>query len=283
MALTHLLSKCNQKCVFCSYPADTAKASGTGLNDWLAEAGAMKDKLVQISGGEPLLADPASLLKLLDWCAKKGKRVELQTNGLVLAEMAEAGLKELIKALKACGGYFNVNFSSDTAALDLKVTRTPGAFAKRVKAVKRLLALGAEVRLTHILFSLNYKRPEEFVKFVLKNFKGLAVLQFSFIKGLGRGAAGSRIIPKYSEAGPYLRKALTICTNGGLKCQVDHIPLCFLGPHFKMSVDVAKMIGWASGPYLEEKRKIKACGGCKMARICPGPRIDYIKIYDGLK
>ena len=261
-----------------------------GLGSWLKEISEMKPGLVQLSGGEPLLADFGDLIKIIAFCARTGRPAELQTNGVAISGMARTELVILTRALSAAKGYFNLNFPAHNAALDLKITRTAGAFAARTGAVKKLLALGAKVRLTHVVTSLNYKDTASFAAFAVKNFtagagavsgqavKGRVWLQFSFIKGIGR-AEGSRFIPEYREAAPYLLKALDLCAEKGLKCEVDHIPPCFLGPHHAKNVDIAKMRAGIKGPHLAEKKKVRECKGCGFSRLCPGPRKDYIAVH----
>lgn len=281
MALIHLFRRCNQRCVFCSYPAEDGGDEAPGLVSWLKEIAAMPPGLVQISGGEPLLADFGELLKVIAFCAKTGRRAELQSNARAMAALPEEKLKTLIKALRAADGYFNINFPADNAALDHRITRTRGAFAARTKAVKKLLTLGAKVRLTHVISKLNYKNTARFAAFAA-GLKGLGWVQFSFIKGLGR-AEGKRFIPKYSQAAPYLLKALDLCVSKNLKCDVDHIPPCFLGAHWAKNVDIVKMKEGRKGPHLEEKKKVPECKGCKFGKLCPGPRKDYIAAHRTLK
>lgn len=279
--LIHLFRKCNQRCVFCSYPAEDGGKETPGLKSWLKEISGMPRALVQVSGGEPLLADFDELLKVIAFCAKTGRRVELQSNGIAAAELTAKKLAALIKALKAADGYFNINFPADTSAIDYRITRTQGAFASRAKAVKKLLSLGAKVRLTHVICSLNYRNAEKFAAFASR-FKGLGWVQFSFIKGLGR-AEGRKFIPKYMMASPFLIKALDLCAREGLKCDVDHIPPCFLGAHWAKNVDIVKMREGRKGPHLEEKEKVPVCRGCEFSTLCPGPRKDYIAAHGKLK
>jgi len=281
MSLIHLFRRCNQKCVFCSYPADAARDEGN-LRSWLKEIAGMKPGLVQISGGEPLLADLPDLIKVIAFCAKLGRPVEFQTNGVLLAGLGPAGLAVLARAVGGAKGYFNINFPAPDSAGDMKITRTRGAFRARTKAVKDLLALGAKVRLTFVICSLNYRQAAKFAAFAAGNFPGLAWLQFSFIKGIGR-AEGSAFIPKYSSAVPYLMKALDLCGRKGLKCDVDHIPPCFLGRHHARNVDINKMRSGIPGPHLAEKEKVPECKGCGFSRLCPGPRKDYIAVHGHLK
>ncbi len=242
----------------------------------------MKPGLVQISGGEPLLADFYDLMKVIAFCARSGRQVELQTNGALLATLKPVRLELLVKTLDRAKGYFNINFSASRAELDLKITRTRGAFTARVKAVRNLLALGAKVRLTCVIFSLNYKEAAGVAAFVVENFKGLSWLQFSFIKGIGR-AEGPGFIPKYASAAPYLIKALDLCGRKGLKCEVDHIPPCFLGRHYARNVDMKKMRFGILGPHLAEKEKVPECEGCGFLKFCPGPRKDYVSAHGHLK
>lgn len=282
MALLHLFARCNQKCVFCSYPREkeNGPAAQEKLSYWLKSAARMKDPLIQISGGEPFLAEPLDLLRLAAFCARLGRRVEIQTNASgIFGRFSEAELKKLIKIISGSGGYFNVNFSADTPEADFKITRTRGAFARRFEAVKKMLSLGAVVRLTFVVAKPNYPRLEKFAFFVVKKLKGVSWVQFSFVKGAGRAALAKKIVPRYGEAAPYLRRALAVCGAAGIKCEVDHIPPCFLGGYYRCHVDIGKMKLGSPGPHLAEKAKLPECLGCRFYGVCSGPRKDYIDIY----
>lgn len=280
MPLIHLLRKCSQRCVFCSYPAEGGPEEGSGLKDWLKNITSMPPGLVQISGGEPLLAGTDSLCLLLAALKKLGRRAELQTNALAAAEMTRDEIGRLVRALKYAGGYFNVNFPACSAATDFRITKTRGAFGSRVLGVKRLIAAGAEVRLTHVISSLNYRQLPHFAAFAAEELKGCRWLQFSYIKGVGR--ASRKYLPAYSEVKPRLLAALSVCREKGLYCEVDHIPPCFLGEFHGLNVDVEKMRRGLKGPHLEEKKHVAACRGCRFFRLCPGPRKDYIAAHKTL-
>ncbi len=277
--LIHLLADCDQSCVFCSYPAERPVPEGGGLRSWVS---ALKTPgLVQVSGGEPLLADRDELLKFILYCAGRKRRVELQTNGVLLARLPEAFFRRLVRAVGLSGGYFNINFPADNAAADLRITRTRGAFDARCRGVRRLIEAGAAVRLTHVIGSLNYRRIPSFVKFASSRFEGLSWVQFSFVKASGR-SEGGRYVPRYGTVAPYLVKALSLCRERGLSCETDHIPPCFLGEFPLSSVDAKKLSSKERGPQLAEKAYVAACRGCRLKNICPGPRKDYIKVHKTL-
>lgn len=281
MPLIHLFRRCNQRCAFCSYPAGAGEEAAASLKDWLRELAAMPPGLVQISGGEPLLAPAGDLRLLLAAVKKLGRRAELQTNALAAAGMKAGELAGLVRALNAADGYFNVNFPADTAGLDYSITGTRGAFSKRFAGVGRLLAAGARVRLTHVISSLNYRRLPQFAAFAVKKLKGVSWAQFSYIKGIGRGA-DPRFLPRYADVRPFLESALLVCERNGLRCEVDHIPPCFLGGFYRLNVDIVKMKEGVPGPHLEEKAHVPECGGCRFLAVCPGPRKDYIAVHGKL-
>jgi MoaA/NifB/PqqE/SkfB family radical SAM enzyme len=277
MALIHLFRKCNQRCAFCSWPAEDGAAEAPGLKAWLKEIAAMPPGLVQVSGGEPLLAGTENLRLLLAAIRKLGRKAELQTNALAAADLPAAEVKSLVLALKAAGGYFNVNFPACTPAADYRITRTRGAFEKRLAAVRRLLKAGARVRLTHVVSAANYRALPAFAAFAAKELKGVSWIQFSYIKGMGRADAAQ--LPEYKAVSPFLIKALAACRAAGLRCEVDHIPPCFLGRFYRLNVDMVKMKEGAKGPHLLEKAHVPACRGCHFFRLCPGPRKDYIAVH----
>lgn len=281
MALVHLFRKCNQRCVFCSYPAEDGEDAGVSLKGWLREIAAMPPGLVQISGGEPLMAGAGDLCLLLAAVKKMGRRAELQTNALAAAGLPARDLKNIVLALKAADGYFNVNFPAATPELDFKITRARGGFKKRLAGVKRLIKAGGAVRLTHVITELNYRSLPEFAAYAAKNLKGIAWLQFSYIKGLGR-AGGKKYLPKYAAVQPYLEKALKICRENKIHCEVDHIPPCFLGEFYALNVDMVKMRDGLKGPHLQEKKRVPACLGCRFLILCPGPRKDYIAVHKAI-
>jgi len=278
MALIHLFRKCNQRCLFCSYPEEGGAEVPATLRDWLREIAAMPPRLVQLSGGEPLLAGADNLCLLLAAVKKLGRTAELQTNALAAAGLPPAELARIVRALNAADGYFNVNFPASTSALDYKITRARGGFKKRLAGVKKLIKAGAAVRLTHVVSTLNYRALPAFAAFAAKELGGISWLQFSYIKGIGR-ADGSRFLPEYRLVEPYLKKALALCAAKDLRCEVDHIPPCFLGEYSALNVDMVKMRDGLKGPHLEEKKKVPACRGCSFAKLCPGPRKDYIAVH----
>lgn len=291
MSFLPITSRCTQNCIFCS----ASKGGESGLKAWIGQVDRMPGRLVQISGGEPLTVPALDIMALLLYCRKKNKIVEFQTNATLLADIDGKFFADLVRMVKMTAGYFNVNYPAHTARLDEKITGTPGAYKKRREGCLRLIRAGAAVRLTHVINSLNYRFIEAFVKYAASGLggsparrgpqevkRGISWIQFSFVKAIGRAAGRKDIVPRYSDAAPYLNRGIKSVIGFRMKCEVDHIPLCFVRRYKQYHVDYNKIMAGVRGLYLKEKRKIKACAGCGMSGMCAGPRSDYIDIYGGL-
>ena len=281
MALFRLTGKCNQKCVFCSYPWEKSDKNESDFKSLCRDIKESKDNLIQISGGETFLLGGDFLLKLALFTAKNNKRIEIQTNGLLIKKVSPGVLKNLVKAVSLSKGYFNINLSSSSPDADEKICGIKSGFEDKIEGVKLLNSLGARIRITYVVCRLNYKQTPEFVKFMSKEFPRIKWLQFSFVKSMGR-AKDKKIVPKYLTASKHIIKAVSLCLKNKIKCEIDHIPLCMLGKYYRLNVDIEKMINQGSGLHKVEKTHIKKCLNCEYADICSGPRKDYLNIYGGL-
>lgn len=263
---------CNIKCVFCSAEGRTGTFDLAYLLDQID-----RDRTghVQISGGDPMIKDPAELLQILAHCRKLGKIIEFQTNGVMITRYNPDRLKLIIKLVD----FFNINFSAHEPGLDVAVTETPGAFAWRLKGVRRLLELGAKVRLNYIVHMVNYMHGAEFVRFASKEMPGFDWIQFSYCKGMGRAKGDRDVMPRFEDAAPHLNAAFAACKELGVEFDVDHIPVCFVIEHKEHHADYRKMREAKPGVHLAEKQQVADCDGCAMKDFCPGPRRDYLEVY----
>ena len=278
MALFRVIHKCNQNCAFCSFSGKNAKNKKYEFSVFSHQILNLKDKLVQISGGEPFLLGGIHLLKLVLFAVKNNKKVEIQSNASLIKDIPLDILKKIIKAVKLSGGYFNINLSAADAGMDAKISGAENIFADKIKGIKLLLKFDAEIRLTYIVCRSNYKQAPAFVQFVLSEFADIKWLQFSFVKAMGK-ALTKKIVPRYRLVSRYIVKAAALCVENKIKCEIDHIPLCMLGSYYYLNVDIGKISGKKRGLHEKEKTHLKICLKCKYVNICSGPRKDYLKIY----
>lgn len=279
MTLIRIENECNQNCVFCSF-VPSRERQKIDLDAVFRQIEGSKEKLVQFSGGEPFLAGCKALLRAVVFAVKKRKTVEIQTNAALIPRCDRKTVLRMIEIMNASGGYFNVNLAASGAALDKLITGTAN-FREKIKAVKFLLDSKAVVRITHIIFRANYRRLPGFARFVAEELPRIGWVQFSFVKAMGR-AMTKKIVPPYSAVSPFLIKACNILEKSGIKFEIDHIPSCMAGRHWKSHVDIGKRIEKKDGPQVREKTFIARCRGCEFANICYGPRKDYLKLYENL-
>jgi len=274
--LIHITNKCNQRCVFCSYPQ--SKSKDEDLIKLIKEIAKTKDNLIQISGGEPALFNYEVLVKLLEYIHKKGKIIEFQTNASALLVLGKSKLDRIINLVKVSGGYFNINLSSHNLLLDFKITGIKN-FNDKKRAIKYLNKRKANLRITYVINSLNYKHLHDFAKFIVKH-KITKWLQFSFVKAIGNADENSYIVPRYEYVHSYLIKAMNYLEKNKIDFYIDHIPPCYLGKFWQKNVDIIKLKNDIKGPYLKEKEKPIVCRSCAIYSICSGVRKDYLRIYD---
>jgi len=273
--LLPVTADCNLRCVFCSAVDRRDRSAPHFLLRRIAQDASGH---VQISGGEPLLLPPLELERILSACRRRGKIVELQTNGTLLAAVADKHFQRLLGLVS----FFNVNFPAPAAATDEKTCGIKGAFAARLAGVRRLLEHRAQVRLTYVVCRQNLRSLRHFALFVSRELSGVRWLQFSFVKALGRGAGNRRVVPTFQEAAAPLNATLARCRELRLRFEIDHIPQCFVPEYRRWHADRLKMQARLRGPHLLEKRRLPSCRGCAYSPDCPGPRQDYVALYGGL-
>lgn len=269
-----VLGDCNLGCEFCSFPM---RDHPWDLKRSMREVEASGADYVQVSGGEPLTAPPLELIALLRWMKQKGKTVELQSNGATIPGYDG----ELLKRIASLTDLFNLNFSAHTPELDFEVTRTPGAFALREKAVDRLLELGAQVRLTYVVYARNLPFVDAFPEYASRRMPGISWIQFSFVKGMGRAKGSEKLVPLHADAAEPLRRAMRRCGELGIRCEVDHIPVGYLPEFVNQHVDTHKVFRDLDGYHLKDKEQAECCRGCEFETSCPGVRKDYREVQAG--
>lgn len=272
LLLLTINEKCNLNCLFCS-------AKGRKKNTGLASPQALLNqarKGLIITGGEPTLSK--DLFEVIKEAKKRLLFVELQTNGTNLC------YRNLVKQLVGEGvDLFNINLPSHENSVHDKLTQTKGMLPLKITGLKNLMALEAEIRLTHIVNALNYKKLGDYVDFVRCNFSQIKYIQFSFLKIMGAVRNHPEIIVSYQQASPYLLKALKKCKQNKIDFIVDHIPACFLGDYKEHHIDYRKtdVQNKDGDPSFSssEKLKLEACRGCSFEGRCYGVRKDYLDYF----
>lgn len=169
---------CNLYCVYCQNPPAGDPVPREKVASGIRKKGV---KAVSLEGG----GEPTTNRDFFDWIrtlkAAGAENFMLSTNAVALSD------PEFCRRVEKAVDYFTVNFPASDPETYRKATRSV-KFAMALKGLENLKALGAErkIRLFHIIFRDNYRRLPLFADWVIKNFPGLAFVNFTFVRNAGR-------------------------------------------------------------------------------------------------
>jgi len=219
--------RCNNNCRFC-IDADKRDMPEKTTAELLRDLYAAKRKgagIVEIIGGEstirpdfPALVKAARRLGIKD--------VVAATNGRVFADPAAARV-----IVKAGIGALIFSVHGPDARTHDALTRSPGSFRELTKGIGNLRALGFQnINGNTTVVKQNMRRLPDIARFYVKN--GVRNVEYIFVDPNYGGAKNDfrRLVPRISEAAPWMRKALAIGNKAGFtEWKARYVPLC----HFR--------------------------------------------------
>ena len=277
-SLIRINGHCNMSCAFCfvdrtapDFPADEMQREIDRMWTW------NKNHLV-LSGGEPTLHP--ELPRLLSHGRTLGFRtIEIQTNGVKLAELAyaeqlvDAGLNKATISLH----------SVDPEHSD-RITRLPRAFGKTIAGMHNLRRLGINTQIAHVLTKANFKDLPGFVRYLGREFPtdaGALSICLAIAQGIS-DLVYDWVIPSFTEIKPYVRDALDYCLEndigfGGMLGQGGYPP-CMLDGEMKYYERVLGHI-YRSADHSQQFHKAERCRECSFDAHCVGVRKAYVECY----
>ena len=205
--------------------------------------------------------------------AKKGNMcVDLQTNATTID-------KEYAKKLSNAGlDKAFVSLHAHNEILNEKITRVSGMFDRTIKGIKLLMENGIEVSINIVINSLNYMHIDKIVKLITSDLKGIYIINFSYVAPIHNAIENKWIIPKISDALPYIKSAFDLCISNGVHFSMPRrcgIPICFI-PEYEKYLEPSSRSSSDSSP---GKIKPDNCHKCEYFLGCEGIWKEYIKIY----
>lgn len=277
---------CNNLCDFCAQGhkrGDIRARTPAEIKKLLAGAAKKGVTGVVFTGGEP------TLHPWLPRAAAEARRlgyacVQVQTNGRRLssaeycAELKEAGVTEVSPALHG-----------STAALHDRLTRAPGSFAQTVAGIRRAKAAGFRILTNTVVTSLNYRDLPALARLLI--YLGADQYQLAFVHVIGTAwEKRFEIVPRKSDALPYMKKALDEGIKAGVPCYTEAVPYCLMKGYEQCVAEAIIPEGPVAdaGLYLENyadyrrnsgKAKRPDCRRCRWDARCEGPWHEYPELY----
>lgn len=154
-----VLQKCPNQCIYCSSwsSLDRAKALDfntiCGIVDDAAELGA---KLINISGGEPLLR--TDILGIIDYVKSKGLKIRLYTCGIYYDQGYQSIPNPLLEAIVGKVDTLIFNYETASPELYAKIMGTvPGNLLLLEDTIRRAIKLGIIVETHLVPMKCNYQ------------------------------------------------------------------------------------------------------------------------------
>lgn len=217
---------CNERCKFCYYlqtlkDKDLDKDLTTDQIKHRIEYIRSKGiDVLEFTGGEPTIRH--DLLDLVKFAKGLGfKSISMITNGLRLyhehyaKECVEAGIDDYL-----------ISIHGHTAEVHDRVTEVAGSFDKAVEAVKHLKKFPVKVRANCVISGINYKGAVETLELYHK--LGLQTANFILFNPIVESdwRSAPELNVSYSDAAPYIQKAIDLYKDKINKITVRYIPLC---------------------------------------------------------
>lgn len=283
--------RCNNNCRFC-IDADKRDMPEKTTAELLRDLYAAKRKgarIVEIIGGEstirpdfPALVRTARRLGIRD--------VVAATNGRVFADpsAARAIVKSGIGAL-----IFSVH-GPDARTHDA-LTRSPGSFRELSRGMANLRALGFHnINGNTTVVKQNMRRLPDIARFYARN--GIRNVEYIFVDPNYGGARNDfdKLVPRISDAAPYMRRALAIGNRAGLtEWKVRYVPLCHFAGYLGQISEINERTLFETEHWAPDfinpdaiasrrsvgRRKTERCRGCAAWEACEGIWTEYLERY----
>jgi MoaA/NifB/PqqE/SkfB family radical SAM enzyme len=277
---------CNNRCAFCAQGDKRRVLPRRGLDEIAAALnGAARRGVtgVVFTGGEPTLHPDlpraAALARRLGFSS-----VQVQTNGRRLS------YRPYCELLRRAGvTEFAPSLHGSRAAIHDRLTRSPGAWRQVARGLLNLRALGLPTILNTVVTAENCRDLPDLARLFVR--AGVSQFQFAFTHIVGSAALDPRaLVPRKSEAMPFVLEGLRVGREAGVPCYVEAIPLCLLrgaeehaserlipdGPVLDHGVTLESWEDWRVGV---GKAKRELCRTCRWDARCEGPWKEYPELF----
>ncbi len=276
---------CNCNCKFCvqAHNKKFANKSHDEIKESLRNGRKDNCEGVVFTGGEFTIRSDCE--ELIRYAKELGySLIQLQSNGRMFSNI------EFCKKVIAAGANeFSPALHGYCAEVHDDLTRSPGAWQQTVKGMLNLKKLGQRLVVNSVIVEPNYK----FAPQIAELFSKIKVdqFQYAFVHAMGNALENiDNMLPKKSEAIPYLQKGIDIAKKNKIFCMVEAVPYCFMKGYEKHVSEL-----YIPPTRIEERNRVikdfkkskmeqgkvrgPNCPKCRYFKICEGPWNEYPEQY----
>lgn len=287
------MSKCNLNCIYCYYQNGFDTPSNENLQLEIRKAKELGVKNVTLIGGEFTIRKDN--LKIIDAVAGAGfEGIELFTNGLMFYN------NDTLKAFihRGISSIF-LHVSAVEEKTYERLARTKGTYAVLLEALKNIQKY-PDISLTvfTVVNKINLKQLEDITVFFrdfnasvkFKNFFHYFGFYCVYSTDSNAWENRGKLVPKMTDAAPYIKHALDAVKNGAPAALYGRIPFCLMKGYEAYNFDLySTMAKFASGPEKQSGSnrsftesifmKKPSCRECIHDKYCVGIMKGYAKIH----
>ena len=277
---------CNNRCDFCAQGDKRSSIKQKSLAEIKKALRTARDSGVSVvvfTGGEPTLhhglIDAVKAARAMGYVS-----VQVQTNGRrfayydYCAGLKSAGVTEMGPSLHGSNPEIHEG-----------LTNAPGSFSEVVKGILNCKRLVMHVMTNSVITSKNYKDLPALAKLLLH--LKVDQYQLAFVHIIGTALENRAwIVPKKSDAMPFIRRALDAGIKKGVPCYTEAIPFCLMkgyeqcvaeriipdGPVADGDTYIDSFGDWRRN---QGKIRRKACRSCRWFSACEGQWREYPELY----
>jgi radical SAM protein with 4Fe4S-binding SPASM domain len=190
------------------------------------------------------------------------------------------------KTVKAGATEFALAIHGYCAEQHDSLTRSPGSFSQTSAGIKNLISLGCLVLTNTVVVKQNYKDVPKIAEMLIN--LGVGQFQFAFVHPMGNAWKNfDKVVPKISEAAPYIHQGLQIAADSGKFGMAEAMPFCLMKGYTNFIAE--KMIpdteikglktqnteNFTEVRKVYGKKKFSQCRTCKYNNFCEGPWREY--------
>ncbi|MDA0161273.1 radical SAM protein [Solirubrobacter ginsenosidimutans] len=269
--LVRLMSRCNEKCLFCMVADEIAYSDDVRFQE-VADTILRQPPGTQIEffGGEPTIYP--RFLELLEIARTAGYRCSIASN---LRIFHSASFTAKVQALGADEIYIRTSLYGDTPELHDYYTDVPGSHRQTLQGIHNIVAAGFECQVNIVILAENVDRLDRMVDQV--HDWGVHRVKLGNLMSLDTcGEHGVRL----SAVRPRLAAAIARAEAHGLSVTVEKTPICVASGRIDL-LSTERMIYDSDRVYDDAG----ACSGCLVRRWCDGFDPGYVDLFgfDGIQ
>lgn len=281
---------CNNRCVFCIQGDKRFREQDLPFEEIRRRLDkGRKDGAdsVVFTGGEPTFR-PDMLLDLVKHAKGLGyDLIQIQSNGRMFSysdycrKLIDSGANEFSPAIHG-----------SRADIHDGLTKAPGSWEQTVQGIKNLRGLGQYVMTNSVVVKSNFKDIPNLARLLVK--LNVNQFQFAFVH-INEIIAGNKklideVVPRISEAAPYIRKGVQVGIDADIKVMTEAVPYCFMKGYEnniaeniipeahvfdgKLEIEDYTKYRWDMG-----KSRGPQCDECIHLGVCEGPWREYPEIF----